>query len=121
MGCSSTQVISESDIKELKKCKSRNSMNLDRLQYFGHLLGGMQSVIHSRFFTRRPRPFTFSHMVTSKCNCNCSFCFWKHHKENEDLSLEQIKKIYAQAKQEGFMNSILWGGEPLLRQDLQKL
>lgn len=101
--------------------KTRNAMNLDRLQYFSHLIGGLQSVIHSRFFARRPRPFTFSHMVTSKCNCDCSFCFWKYHKSDEDLSLQEIQRIYAEAKKEGYMNSILWGGEPLIRQDFTEI
>jgi MoaA/NifB/PqqE/SkfB family radical SAM enzyme len=100
---------------------SRNNMNFDRIKYFGHLLGGMTEVIHSRFFAGRPRPFTFSHMVTSKCNCNCDFCFWKHHRDNEDLSLPEIQRIYKEARKEGYMNSILWGGEPLLRQDFTEI
>ncbi len=101
--------------------KTRNNMTLDRIKYFGHLLGGIKEVIHSRFFVKRPRPFTFSHMVTSKCNCNCDFCFWKHHRDNDDLSLREIQRIYKEARTEGYMNSILWGGEPLLRQDFTEI
>ncbi|HSA06666.1 MAG TPA: radical SAM protein [Candidatus Gastranaerophilales bacterium] len=101
--------------------ESRNKMSLDRLKYFGHLLGGIKEVLHSRFIAKRPRPFTFSHLVTSKCNCNCDFCFWKHHRDNEDLSLDEIKRIYKEASKEGYMNSILWGGEPLLRQDFTEI
>jgi len=116
--------------KELKKnnilkvqdsSESRNNFTLDRVKYFGHLIGGITTALQSRFLTKRPRPFTFSHMVTSKCNCNCSFCFWKHHKDNEDLTLPEIQRIYAEAKKEGYMNSILWGGEPLLRQDFTEI
>jgi len=81
----------------------------------------MKEVLHSRFISRRPRPFTFSHLVTSKCNCNCDFCFWKHHRDNEDLSLTEIQRIYREAGKEGYMNSILWGGEPLLRQDFTEI
>jgi len=100
---------------------SRNSFTTDRIKYFGHLIGGITTALHSRFFSLRPRPFTFSHMVTSKCNCNCSFCFWKHHKNNNDLSLLEIQRIYSEAKKEGYMNSILWGGEPLLRKDFTEI
>ena len=100
---------------------SRNQMTLDRMRYFRHLLGGIKEVIHSRFISKRPRPFTFSHMVTNKCNGNCDFCFWKHHKDNEDLSLQEIQRIYKEAGKEGYMNSILWGGEPLLRQDFTEI
>lgn len=100
---------------------SRNKMTLDRLKYFGHLLGGIKEVLRSRFIARRPRPFTFSHLVTSKCNCNCDFCFWKHHYDNDDLPIEEIKRIYQEAGKEGYMNSILWGGEPLLRQDFTEI
>lgn len=101
--------------------KKENKLTIERIKYFGHLFGAIGSVIQSRFFSRRPRPFTFSHMVTSKCNCNCSFCFWKYHKDNEDLTLAEIKRIYSEAKKEGYMNTILWGGEPLLRDDFTEI
>ena len=95
--------------------------NINRLHYFGHLFGGMKSVIHSRFFSRRPRPFSLSHMVTNRCNSDCPYCFWKHHSNQDELTTEEIKRIYGEAKKEGFMTSILWGGEPLLREDLPEL
>lgn len=123
MGCPTKDVVSESE-KNIASCcnnKSRNEFNSTRMQYFNHLIGGMKSVLHSRFLTRRPRPFTFSHMVTNKCNCDCDFCFWKYHVNDDELSLAEIQKIYADAKKEGFMNSILWGGEPLLRQDFTEI
>lgn len=118
---------SSGEQKEIEKdiIKSgRNEMdksNLWRYGYFSHLIGGMNSVLKSRFFSRRPRPFTLSHMVTNKCNCDCDFCFWKYHKNDDELSLAEIKKIYSDAKKEGFMNSILWGGEPLLREDITEI
>ena len=101
--------------------KSRNAMNTSRMQYFGHLIGGLTTVVQSRFFSRRPRPFTFSHMVTSNCNCDCDFCFWKYQKFEDELQLPEIQRIYKEAKKEGYMNSILWGGEPLLRQDFTEI
>lgn len=101
--------------------RSRNSMSADRLRYFGHLLGSMNEILYSRFLSRRPKPFIFSLMVTSKCNCNCDFCFWKHHKDNEDMSLEEIQRLMKEARKEGYVDSILWGGEPLLRQDFAEI
>lgn len=95
--------------------------NAKRVHYFSHLLGGMKSVAHSRFFSRRPRPFSLSHMVTNRCNSDCPYCFWKHHKKDNELTTTEIKRIYKEAKHEGFMTSILWGGEPLLREDLPEL
>ncbi len=101
--------------------KSRNSFNLSRARYFGHLLGGIKTALYSRFISKRPRPFTFSHMVTSICNCDCDFCYWKHSQGKDDLSLSAIKRIYKEAKQEGYMNCILWGGEPLMRDDITEI
>ena len=124
MGCIITEdelEIDKLNDKKIKSEKKSNSFNLDRLGYFSHLLGGLQSVLYSRFLAGRPRPFTLSHMVTNECNCDCDFCFWKYHKKNDELTLPEIQKIYAQAKKEGFMNSVLWGGEPLLRQDFTEI
>ena len=123
----SNQVLEEGNISKtthsLTKSNenSGNKFTFERIKYFGHLVGGITTALQSRFLTKRPRPFTFSHMVTSKCNCNCSFCFWKHHNDNEDLTLPEIQRIYSEAKKEGYMNSILWGGEPLLRQDFTEI
>ncbi len=130
MGCpTETEFKTEHDIQKITTNidennvikESRNKMSTDRLRYFGHLIGGLKSVLYSRFLAKTPRPFTFSHMVTNKCNCDCDFCFWKYHTNEEELTLPEIQKLYAQAKKEGFMNSILWGGEPLLRQDFTEI
>lgn len=94
---------------------------IQRYHYFAHLFGGLKSVVHSRFFSHRPRPFSLSHMITNKCNSDCPYCFWKHHQNDNELSLEEIKTLYGQAKKEGFMTSIIWGGEPLLRDDLPQI
>ena len=104
-----------------KSQKSRNIMSIDRMKYFGHLLGSMNEILYSRFLSKRPRPFIFSLMVTSKCNCSCDFCFWKHHKDNEDMPLDEIQRLIKEARKEGFVDSILWGGEPLLRQDFTEI
>ncbi|MEW5819770.1 MAG: radical SAM protein [Cyanobacteriota bacterium] len=111
---------SNSSSKSPGKLKSM-ARNVRRLHYFGHLFSGMKQVVHSRFFSRRPRPISLSHMVTNRCNSDCPYCFWKHHVKQDELSTEEIKRIYAEAKKEGFFTSILWGGEPLIREDLPEL
>lgn len=124
MGCPTVEVVSETELVNKGETGSKHTSQqsgLSRLHYFSHLIGGLSSVVHSRFFSRRPRPFTLSHMVTNKCNCDCDFCFWKYHKNDAELSLPEIQKIYSDAKKEGFMNSILWGGEPLLREDFTEI
>lgn len=129
MGCP-TEIKQDYELETINKdfnnehdCCSEhtNKMTSDRLRYFGHLMGGLKSVLNSRFLAKTPRPFTFSHMVTNVCNCDCEFCFWKYHIQEDELTLPEIQKLYAQAKKEGFMNSILWGGEPLLRQDFTEI
>lgn len=104
-----------------RQTKSRNSMSPERMRYFGHLLGSMGDILYSRFISKRPRPFIFSLMVTSKCNCSCDFCFWKYHKDNDDMPLEEIQRLMREARKEGYVDSILWGGEPLLRQDFTEI
>ncbi|MGN0191919.1 MAG: radical SAM protein [Candidatus Gastranaerophilaceae bacterium] len=100
--------------------QSGNKMSVDRLKYYRHLAGGALECIQSRL-SKKPKPLCFSLMVTSKCNCNCDFCFWKHHKDNEDMSLEEITRLIKEAGEIGYMDSIFWGGEPLLRQDFAEI
>ena len=100
--------------------KSRNNMTLERIKYYRHLAGGAIECIQSRF-SKLPKPLCFSLMVTAKCNCNCDFCFWKHKKENDDMSLAEIQRLLKEAGEIGYMDSILWGGEPLLRQDFTEI
>jgi MoaA/NifB/PqqE/SkfB family radical SAM enzyme len=66
-------------------------------------------------------PFIFHFLTTLKCNCNCETCLWKDNSIKNELSLEEIKRIYLEAKEAGFLVSILWGGEPLLRKDITEI
>ena len=100
--------------------KSRNNMTFERVKYFRHLIGGALGCIQSRL-SKTPKPMCFSLMVTSKCNCNCDFCFWKHKKNNEDMPLSEIQRLVKEAGELGFLDSIFWGGEPLLRQDFAEI
>lgn len=64
------------------------------------------------------KPFIFHFLRTLKCNCNCESCFWKDNSVKNELSLDEIKRIYIQAKDAGFLITILWGGEPLIMPDI---
>ena len=67
---------------------------------------------------RGGKPFIFHFLTTLRCNCDCESCLWKDNLAKNELTLEEIKQIYLEAKAEGFLISILWGGEPTLRKDI---
>ena len=100
--------------------KSRNRMTFERLKYYRHLGGGALTCIKSRL-SKTPKPLCFSLMVTNKCNCNCDFCFWKHKNDHDDMPLDEIQRLLKEAGEIGYLDSILWGGEPLLRQDFTEI
>ena len=102
------------------KQESRNKMTFERIKYYRHLFGGALECIQSRL-SKNPKPLCFSLMVTSACNCDCDFCFWKSKKGQDDMPKEEIIRLLTEAGQIGYMDSILWGGEPLLRQDFAEI
>ena len=67
------------------------------------------------------KPFIFHFLTTLRCNCDCESCFWKDNSVKNELISEEIKRIYLEAKEEGFLGSILWGGEPTLRKDIAEI
>ncbi|MFX1532446.1 MAG: radical SAM/SPASM domain-containing protein [Promethearchaeota archaeon] len=67
------------------------------------------------------KPFIFHFLSTLRCNCNCESCFWKDNTVKNELTLEEIKRIYLEAQEAGFLISILWGGEPTLRKDIAEI
>ena len=100
--------------------ESRNKMTFERIKYYRHLFGGALECIQSRL-SKNPKPLCFSLMVTSACNCDCDFCYWKSKKGQDDMPKEEIIRLLTEAGQIGYMDSILWGGEPLLRQDFTEI
>ncbi len=100
--------------------KSRNRMTFERLKYYRNLGGGVISCIRSRM-SKTPRPLCFSLMVTNKCNCDCDYCFWKHKSQNEDMPLEEIQRLLKEAGELGYLDTLLWGGEPLMRDDITEI
>ena len=62
------------------------------------------------------------HAVTSRCNANCGFCAWKSHENSDDdMTTDEIKKLYTGARRAGFLALTMWGGEPLVRDDIGEL
>ena len=56
--------------------------------------------------------------ITSKCPMRCKHCYeWKNLSQEENLSLENLKKIIRKIKDFGVYHIQLSGGEPLERMD----
>jgi MoaA/NifB/PqqE/SkfB family radical SAM enzyme len=97
---------------------------LEKQRESGALLGWgkiarfIRTLLASRFGRRGP--FFLSHLVTGRCNCNCPTCLWRDN-EADELETSVIERLYRGAKNAGFVANTIWGGEPLLRQDLGQL
>ena len=68
----------------------------------------------------RGRAHTLSHLVTTRCNGRCQTCLWRDPGLTE-LDTEMVKWLYGEAGRAGLAQLVVWGGEPLLRQDLPEL
>jgi radical SAM protein with 4Fe4S-binding SPASM domain len=78
----------------------------------------------------RTTPEEIAFKLTNRCNLRCQHCYqWNenghHHnldkaKQNEDLDFAVIEKVFAATKSVN-SNLYLWGGEPLIYQDWDKL
>jgi len=78
----------------------------------------VRTLLASRFGRRGP--FFLSHLITGRCNCRCPTCIWRDN-EADELETSVIERLYRGAKDAGFLLNAIWGGEPLLRQDLGQL
>lgn len=66
------------------------------------------------------RPVFLSHLLTQKCNLDCGYCLWKDNAATS-MTTEEIINVHSDAAKNGFIGSFLWGGEPLLRNDIEKI
>ncbi len=66
------------------------------------------------------RPFAVGHLITNRCMCKCESCLWRNN-DWEDVPTADIKRFYAQAKEQGFIAAAITGGEPFLRKDLGEI
>jgi len=76
------------------------------------------NVIRLKRNQRLKTPTSVVFFITSKCNLRCDHCFyWRElNKKQDELTLEQIKKIVNSFKDSNGI--VLTGGEPFLRGDL---
>ncbi len=68
-------------------------------------------------------PFYGSADIINLCNLHCKHCYWwLNRKENEDLTVEQWKKVIDEKfkKQHVFIVTLV-GGEPMMRPDVVEL
>lgn len=89
--------------------------NLPANFYFSSFLNGWKKL----FFHDGPLFLTF--FITSKCNAYCKHCFyWRNAGIIQDeLTLEEIEKISKSIPP--FTKLLLSGGEPFLREDIDKI
>jgi MoaA/NifB/PqqE/SkfB family radical SAM enzyme len=66
------------------------------------------------------RPFVLALFATNRCNLKCRSCLWRHN-DWRDVPLEDLKALYRDASQQGFVATAISGGEPFLRKDLGEL
>lgn len=55
--------------------------------------------------------------LTHRCPCDCIHCFLVRNSRDE-LSLDEIRRLFRQLREEGTINIGITGGEPFLRTDL---
>jgi len=65
----------------------------------------------------RGRPVLLSHLVTCRCPCRCETCLWRDL-VTEEMTAAEITRVYQDAASIGILINSIWGGEPLVRQDL---
>lgn len=63
------------------------------------------------------RPFEIIFPITYRCNSDCGMCNRLKFAKMEELSLDEIKKIFTDLKKFGISRINLTGGEPTLRDD----
>ena len=75
-------------------------------------------LVESRFFLHHP--LVLSHLITGRCNCQCETCLWRQN-GGDELTTDQVARLYQDAARCGFIMNVLWGGEPLLREDIPEV
>lgn len=71
----------------------------------------------------RRRPFQVLVQVTNRCNMKCSFCdFWPNvAPKREELTVADYVRVAEELKELGCFLVSIEGGEPLIRQDLERI
>lgn len=70
--------------------------------------------------TGKPKPLFIIISVTNKCPSNCSYCNIPK-REQRELTLDEIKSLLDQIVAMGTQRVGIWGGEPLIRDDIGEI
>lgn len=72
---------------------------------------------------RRRGPAYLVHALTARCNARCAFCAWHpdFYDPSDQLSTEAIEQLYTDARRAGFIGVSIWGGEPLVHPDFERI
>ncbi len=68
----------------------------------------------------RARPLLLSHLVTCRCPCRCATCLWRNLVA-EEMTAAEIARVYREARTAGVLFNSIWGGEPMVRDDLPEI
>ena len=68
-----------------------------------------------------PMPFSLTFVVTKRCNSRCTMCNIWNSNERDELSLEEVRRIFTDNDFTSLTSLTLTGGEPTLRKDLPEL
>lgn len=66
-------------------------------------------------------PIHLSFEMTTQCNFNCVYCYNEFHKEDKELSVNEIIEVLEKWTQYGLIGLELTGGEPLARSDFWEI
>ncbi len=77
--------------------------------------------LYGRFWD--PRPFVLSHLITARCNADCATCLWKQpaNSRADELTADEIERLYGDAAAAGCVALVVWGGEPMVRPDVGRI
>ncbi len=83
--------------------------------------GALGSMLKSRIFTHTP--FFLAHAMTFGCNSRCKSCtYWKNtYRMKEDMTTEEVYRLLDDAYEAGMRGYYMFGGEPLIRNDIGKI
>jgi radical SAM protein with 4Fe4S-binding SPASM domain len=116
--------------------KPQSNVQFDKLAFekmkriMPNLLAARREKNHNEDYHTRALPEEIAFKLTNRCNLRCKHCYqWNedgHHHElekieqNRDLDFSIVEKVFAQTH-EVKSNIYLWGGEPLVYRDWDKL
>ncbi len=63
-------------------------------------------------------PWTLAISPTMKCNYDCGGCYSRGRPTDDELTTDELDKLFGEAEELGILSVVVTGGEPLLRDDL---